>query len=60
MDDVISFEASVPICLVNILRKSFTNRRGPGVYDIHSPGVPGVEEIETALEKILQKLPGNK
>lgn len=30
---------------------------GPGVYDIHSPRVPSVEEIETLLDKALLVLP---
>jgi len=57
--DVISFEASRSnLSLVNILQENhFKTAVGPGVYDIHSPRVPSVEEIETALKKILQKLP---
>ncbi|TQN31221.1 methionine synthase (B12-independent) [Haloactinospora alba] len=30
---------------------------GPGVYDIHSPRAPGVEEIETALRSALRAVP---
>lgn len=30
---------------------------GPGVYDIHSPRVPSVEELSLTIEKILNKLP---
>ncbi|MFA6342651.1 MAG: 5-methyltetrahydropteroyltriglutamate--homocysteine S-methyltransferase, partial [Fibrobacteraceae bacterium] len=46
------------LSLVDVLQKNhFKTAVGPGVYDIHSPRVPSVEEIETALEKILQKLP---
>ncbi|MDN6079996.1 MAG: 5-methyltetrahydropteroyltriglutamate--homocysteine S-methyltransferase, partial [Lactococcus lactis] len=30
---------------------------GPGVYDIHSPRIPSVKEIQNQLEKILDKLP---
>ncbi len=57
--DVISFEASRSnLSLVDVLQKNhFKTAVGPGVYDIHSPRVPSVEEIETALEKILQRLP---
>ncbi|MFQ9512004.1 MAG: hypothetical protein ACLRZ7_14085, partial [Lachnospiraceae bacterium] len=29
----------------------------PGVYDIHSPRVPTVEEIENALCLMLEKIP---
>lgn len=30
---------------------------GPGVYDIHSPRVPAVEEIDALLEKAIKVLP---
>jgi 5-methyltetrahydropteroyltriglutamate--homocysteine methyltransferase len=30
---------------------------GPGVYDIHSPRVPSVEEMETLLRRTLEVLP---
>ena len=30
---------------------SYPNEIGPGVYDIHSPRVPSVEEMVTLLEK---------
>jgi 5-methyltetrahydropteroyltriglutamate--homocysteine methyltransferase len=33
---------------------------GPGVYDIHSPRVPGVEEIEGQLRQILRVLPADR
>ena len=34
----------------------FKTEVGPGVYDIHSPRVPSVEEIKTALNKMLDKI----
>ena len=30
---------------------------GPGVYDIHSPRVPSVEEIEALLRRAVDELP---
>ncbi|MEN7550166.1 5-methyltetrahydropteroyltriglutamate--homocysteine S-methyltransferase [Rapidithrix thailandica] len=35
----------------------YPNEIGPGVYDIHSPRVPTVEEMVELLEKAQQKLP---
>ena len=35
----------------------YPNEIGPGVYDIHSPRVPTVEEIETLLTKALEVIP---
>jgi 5-methyltetrahydropteroyltriglutamate--homocysteine methyltransferase len=34
----------------------YPNEIGPGVYDIHSPRVPGEEEIGTLLQKALEVL----
>ncbi|MBF6495809.1 5-methyltetrahydropteroyltriglutamate--homocysteine S-methyltransferase [Nocardia cyriacigeorgica] len=33
---------------------------GPGVYDIHSPRVPGVEEITAALREALKAVPAER
>ena len=38
----------------------FETEVGPGVYDIHSPRVPSVEEIVKALEIILTKVDRDK
>lgn len=35
----------------------YPNEIGPGVYDIHSPRIPGVEEMEALLEKAVSLLP---
>ncbi|MBO9152545.1 5-methyltetrahydropteroyltriglutamate--homocysteine S-methyltransferase [Chitinophaga sp. MAH-28] len=35
----------------------YPNEIGPGVYDIHSPRVPGVEEMVRLLEKAAELLP---
>ncbi|SEA53532.1 methionine synthase (B12-independent) [Chitinophaga terrae (ex Kim and Jung 2007)] len=35
----------------------YPNETGPGVYDIHSPRVPSVAEMETLLKKAVQLLP---
>ncbi|GAB3450745.1 5-methyltetrahydropteroyltriglutamate--homocysteine S-methyltransferase [Streptomonospora sediminis] len=56
--DVTSVEAARShMELVDDLAASgFRRGIGPGVYDIHSPRVPSVEEIEAALRKALRVL----
>lgn len=56
--DVITFEASrSDLLLLDALKENnFKTAVGPGVYDIHSPRVPSVEEIKLALDKMLAKL----
>lgn len=53
--DVISFEASrSQLAIVDALRKSgFKPQVGPGVYDIHSPRIPGEDEIADAIRSML-------
>ena len=60
--DVISFEASrSDLKILESLRENnFQTQVGPGVYDIHSPRVPSVEEIKSALGRILEKTDRNK
>lgn len=60
--DVISFEASRSnLDILDALKAiDFQTQVGPGVYDIHSPRVPSIEEIETTLHDILNKLPVEK
>ena len=57
--DVISFEASRSnLELLDALKvANFQTEVGPGVYDIHSPRVPSVAELENTIHKILAKLP---
>lgn len=56
--DVITFEASrSDLWILDSLKENhFKTEVGPGVYDIHSPRVPSVEEIKTALNKMLDKI----
>lgn len=35
----------------------YTHEIGPGVYDIHSPRIPSVEEIEIQIKALLEVLP---
>lgn len=60
--DVISFEASrSKLTILDAIQKShFETEVGPGVYDIHSPRIPSVEEIKDALDKMLRKIPAEK
>ncbi|MBM0636675.1 5-methyltetrahydropteroyltriglutamate--homocysteine S-methyltransferase [Campylobacter sp. VicNov18] len=57
--DVISFEASRSnLSLLDTLKAiHFQTEVGPGVYDIHSPRVPSVEELSITIKQILNKLP---
>ena len=60
--DVISFEASRSnLMIIDALNAAhFETEVGPGVYDIHSPRVPSVEEIVDALRKMLAKIDPDK
>ncbi len=60
--DVITFEASrSDLSILDALSEAhFRTEVGPGVYDIHSPRVPSVEEICGALRKMLEKIPAQK
>ena len=57
--DVISFEASRSnLELLDTLKEAyFKTQVGPGVYDIHSPRVPNIDEFENTIKSILNKLP---
>jgi 5-methyltetrahydropteroyltriglutamate--homocysteine methyltransferase len=60
--DVITFEASrSDLLILDALKENnFKTEVGPGVYDIHSPRVPSVEEIVAALTKIRAKTEDSK
>lgn len=60
--DVISFEASRSnLSIVDALyRADFKTQVGPGVYDIHSPRVPGTGEIADAIQKMLGRIKKEK
>lgn len=57
--DVISIEtARSGNRLLQIFKESgYKQEVGPGVYDIHSPRIPSVEEIEAQIYKLLEVLP---
>ncbi|KAJ7180214.1 cobalamin-independent synthase [Mycena crocata] len=57
--DVISIEASkADMKLLNTFKQyGYSNQIGPGVYDIHSPRVPGEQEIKDRLASMLAILP---
>ena len=57
--DVITFEASrSDLKLLDALNEAhFETQVGPGVYDIHSPRVPSVDEIVNTIHKIIDKVP---
>lgn len=60
--DVISFEASRSnlTILDELQAQKFKTQVGPGVYDIHSPRIPFVNEIEQTIKQILAKVPIEK
>ena len=60
--DVITFEASrSDLQILDSLKENnFKTEVGPGVYDIHSPRVPSVEEIVTSLTKMRAKIEDKK
>ncbi|KAJ7590964.1 cobalamin-independent synthase [Mycena floridula] len=57
--DVISIEASKSDMklLTTFKHYGYSNQIGPGVYDIHSPRVPGDQEIKDRLKSMLDILP---
>lgn len=60
--DVITFEASrSDLQILDSLRENnFETEVGPGVYDIHSPRIPSVDEIVAAIKVMLTKLDKEK
>ena len=60
--DVITFEASRgDLTILSALKENnFRTQVGPGVYDIHSPRVPTVEEIVSAVKKMENYIPKQK
>lgn len=60
--DVISFEASrSKLTILDSLKENhFETEVGPGVYDIHSPRVPSVEEIVATIKTMLTKIEKDK
>ncbi len=60
--DVITFEASrSDLQILDSLKENnFKTEVGPGVYDIHSPRVPSVEEIIDALRKMRDRVEDKK
>ncbi|GAY72319.1 5-methyltetrahydropteroyltriglutamate-homocysteine methyltransferase [Lentilactobacillus kosonis] len=60
--DVISFEASrADFTLIDeLVDANFQTEVGPGVYDIHSPRIPSVQEITDLINQLITKLPLDK
>lgn len=60
--DVISFEAArSDFSILEVLEKrGFQPAVGPGIYDIHSPRIPTVEELVETIEKIARFVPIEK
>ena len=57
--DVITIETSRShMVLLNAFESfAYPNDIGPGVYDIHSPNIPSVEEMVTLMSKAADKIP---
>ena len=60
--DVISIETSRSgNRLLNIFAEvGYAQEVGPGVYDIHSPRIPSVEEMENQIHALLEVLPADQ
>ncbi len=60
--DVITFEAAkTDLSILDVLvAHNFRTEVGPGVYDIHSPRIPGKEEIKEIIVKMINKLEREK
>ena len=60
--DVISIEASrSKMELLQAFREfNYPNEIGPGVYDIHSPNIPDVEEIKHLIRSALEVIPAEQ
>ena len=60
--DVISIEtARSGNTLLKVFKEhSYKKEVGPGVYDIHSPRIPSVEEIERQIRLLLEVLPARQ
>ena len=60
--DVITFEASrSDLTILDVLKaNNFRTEVGPGVYDIHSPRIPSKEEIKSAIDKMIERIPVSK
>ena len=57
--DVFTFEASrSDLSIIQVINDChFQSQVGPGLYDIHSPRVPGIDEMKETLRQILAKIP---
>ena len=57
--DVLTIEASRSEFSVLESLRDYSQKRdiGPGVYDIHSPRIPSVEEIRRGIEQLLRVIP---
>jgi 5-methyltetrahydropteroyltriglutamate--homocysteine methyltransferase len=60
--DVITFEASrSDLLILDALKATgFKTEVGPGVYDIHSPRIPSVDELLGALRQMLKRIEPTK
>ncbi|SFS68606.1 5-methyltetrahydropteroyltriglutamate--homocysteine S-methyltransferase [Paenibacillus sp. BC26] len=56
--DVITFEASrSDLAIIDAINDcGFQTEVGPGVYDIHSPRIPSVDELKQGLNRMLDKI----
>jgi 5-methyltetrahydropteroyltriglutamate--homocysteine methyltransferase len=60
--DVTSIEAARSRMEVvdDLATSGFDHGIGPGVYDIHSPRVPSVEEVQSLLERAVAEIPAGR
>lgn len=60
--DVITIETSrSDMELLDVFNAfAYPNEIGPGVYDIHSPNIPNVDDIRKLMEKAAQRIPAQR
>ncbi len=60
--DVITIETSrSDMELLDVFEKfEYPNEIGPGVYDIHSPNIPGVEQIVNLMSRAAERIPAGR
>jgi 5-methyltetrahydropteroyltriglutamate--homocysteine methyltransferase len=60
--DVITIETSrSDMELLDVFKDfAYPNQLGPGVYDIHSPNIPSVEQMLQLMEKAAERIPGER
>lgn len=57
---LIEFARSGPTFFETFKKTPYPNQIGPGIYDIHSPRVPGAKEMEDSIWRLLKVFPAER